>query len=176
VQREPWPSTYDRELDGHPRESSQGSREQPLMQSPRESFETYQRFIANPLLAVLAVVLAFLLVRTGVQTRHLTWFLTGIGLLTLVVPLLQFHCLDCGATGWLLRHRRHACPAVVARWERRQLPRFVGPRVKAQLLAWLYLLVAAFLLFMIQRAARRSALHGPARPPLPIIKPVSPGR
>jgi hypothetical protein len=124
------------------------------MQSPRESFETYQRFIANPLLTVLDGLLAFLLIRAGLQTRNLALFLTGIGLLFLAIPLLQFHCLDCGATGWLLRYRRHACPPVVVRWQSRESLRFRGPGVLAQLLAWLGVLAAGIIGFVILFASR----------------------
>src|SRR5947209_18801781 len=99
VQREPWQTTYDRELDLQPRPPSQAS---------GESIEAYQRLIANPFLFVLGCVLVFALVRGALQVKSVTMFFTGLGLLGAAILLLQFHCLDCGATGWLLGSRRHA--------------------------------------------------------------------
>jgi hypothetical protein len=140
VLREPWQSTYDPDLDLPP---------QPQPPNPVESLKAYQRLVVNPFLAVLSGVGVFTVVRGAVQTRSLTLFFIGIGLMPVPFLLLQFHCLDCGATGWLLRYRRHACPAVVVRWQSRQLRRFHGPRLGAQLQIWSYLLVSALVLGLI---------------------------
>ncbi len=32
------------------------------------------------------------------------------------LPLLQFHCLDCGRTGSFYRGQRHLCPRIIERW------------------------------------------------------------
>jgi hypothetical protein len=62
--------------------------------------------------------------------------------------LIQYHCVDCGATGWALRHRRHACPEEVARWQnRRPLPRGL-PSVGTQIVMWCFLLLFAVFLWL----------------------------
>jgi hypothetical protein len=68
--------------------------------------------------------------------------------------LVQFHCLDCGATGWLVRYQRHACPKVVARWRSRVVRRFHGPRLRIQLIAWLIVTMAALLLGALALGSR----------------------
>ena len=79
-------------------------------------------------------------------------FKFGFGLLALDFFLVQYHCRDCGATGWLLRYRKHVCPAVVARWHQRELPRFRGPGVRAQLVGWLILSLSATILVLVVRS------------------------
>jgi hypothetical protein len=129
--------TFDPELDLLPIRPTRRS---------REPLEPYQRLIANPFLAVLSCVVVFAVVRFALERRDLTGFLFGISLLFLSFLLVQFHCLDCGKTGWLLRYRHHACPAVVARWQNQIMPRIHGPRVKIQVVVWLLLLASAFVL------------------------------
>jgi hypothetical protein len=80
-------------------------------------------------------------------------FEVGFGLLALECLLVQYHCRDCGATGFLVRYRRHTCPAVLARWHHRERPRFRGPGVRAQLVAWLILLLSVAILVLTVRAA-----------------------
>ena len=148
MERDPWPSTYDHDLDLPPRPSPRARRGKPLAQSPRESLELYQRLVANPVLAVISGVVVVALLRAALVTKSLALFLIGSALLSFTLLLLQFHCLDCGATGWLIRSRWHACPAVVARWRSRLLPQFRGPGLSVQLQMWFYLLMAASILIL----------------------------
>jgi len=70
--------------------------------------------------------------------------------------LFQYHCLDCGATGWLLSFRRHCCPAITARaHDGVVVRRFPGLSVKSQIIGWIYFLLAAFMAIVIVLAARR---------------------
>jgi hypothetical protein len=140
VESEPTPTLFDSELDP-PR------RPPPALRV--ESIGPYQRLIVNPFLAVLGWLMAAALIRYSTRSRNLPLYLGA--LLWLFVPflLIQFHCLDCGATGWYLRARRHACGAVVARWQRGEWRRFRGPGAKAQLVIWLYVLLAAAILYLV---------------------------
>ena len=70
------------------------------------------------------------------------WWISSVFALALL--LIQFHCLDCGATGWLFRYQQHACPRVVARWQNQVVRRFHGPRLRIQLIAWFIVTAAAF--------------------------------
>ena len=85
----------------------------------------------------------------GVEHQNLTMLLVGLALTFVPFLLLQFHCLDCGATGWLFRRARHACPAVVMRCENRVVRRFRGPGVKTQLIAWFILIASVFVLGVV---------------------------
>jgi hypothetical protein len=140
VERDPWQGTFDRDLDWEPRQSPG------LVEG---SFEASQRLVANPLLAVATWVAGVALIRASLRSHHFAVFVAGVGLLFLAFFLLQFHCLDCGRTGWLLRYGRHACPRVKARWRNREFRRVRGPGLMTQLVLWSYFLVAAFLVSMI---------------------------
>jgi hypothetical protein len=81
----------------------------------------------------------------GVRSRSLVLFLLGIGLGFVGFFVQQFHCLDCGTTGWLYGYRHHACPMVVARYESREVRHYLVPRVPTQVTIWFYVLLACFL-------------------------------
>lgn len=102
--------------------------------------DDFRRFIVNPLLAVLLSIPAVLLVRGGLVRHELVWFIAGLCLLGISLLFVQYHCLDCGATGFLLRVRRHACPGLTERWRSGRVGRIRPPGVAAQLLIWLYIL------------------------------------
>jgi hypothetical protein len=135
-------STFDPDLDVQPRRHA------------REPLEPYQRLVANPFLAVLAWIFIAALVDAAVRSQNLPLFLTAIGLLFVAFFLLQFHCLDCGATGWVLRYRKHACPPVVARWQSRTVRRFHGPSMKSQLVGWFIVIPSAVVLGLIMLRSR----------------------
>jgi hypothetical protein len=111
-----------------------------------DAISAYQRVIVNPLLAILGWLLAIVLIRYSTRTHNLALYLTAI--LWLFVPfiLVQFHCLDCRTTGWLLRVRRHACPLVVARWVSKDNLRGRWPSITVQIHCWIYTLVAVAIL------------------------------
>jgi len=113
-----------------------------------------QRLIANPFLAVLCWVAVFFVIRQGLRMHSLPLFLGGLGLLFVPILLVQYHCLDCGATGWLFRSRSHACPVVVARHQNPGAWRRRGPRVETQIILWVYCLMAASLLFLVRYLSR----------------------
>ncbi len=67
----------------------------------------------------------------------------GLGL---VGYLLQYHCLDCGATGRLFRWKWHACPSVRARQQTGRPRRFRGPNPVLQTVLWVYILMGLAIL------------------------------
>jgi hypothetical protein len=139
VDRDPWPTTYDRDVDVPPRGAA-GS---------RGPIDAYRPLVANPLLAVAICVLAIVLLRASLQARNLTVFLIAIGLLSISSLFTQFHCLDCGKTSWLYAARLHACPAILARWREGRRPRWRWPRLKTQIILWLYFLASSTVLIVI---------------------------
>jgi len=132
--------TFDRDVD------SQAGR---LPRVPKELLTEYQRIVVNPLLGVLAWVATTALLSVGVRRRSLALFLSGLSLLVVGFLVHQFHCLDCGATGWLVRYRSHACPKVLARYQEREFRRFRVPNVATQITIWFYLLAAVLLLVVL---------------------------
>jgi hypothetical protein len=134
---DPGPGVFDHELDSVPRR---------LEAPPRETIALYQRLAVNPVLAVLVFTIAAGTLSLALKVRSPRLFALAVGLYFMDLFLFQYHCFDCKATGWLLRYRRHVCPAVVARWHGAQLPRFCGPAVRIQLAAWLILLASLFVL------------------------------
>jgi hypothetical protein len=145
VDRDLWPSTYDRDLDLHGHTAP----------APREPIDPYRRLLGNPLLAVGALVLAVALIRMSLDHRHLLLFLAATGLLFGAVFFAQFHCLDCGKTGWAVTARRHACPAVVARWREGRNSRWRVPSLRTQMIVWVYVLASVGGLMLILLASRR---------------------
>ena len=113
--------------------------------------EAYLRLIANPFLGLLYLVtwLIFLYKAVigefaGPLTPMLVVVLvTALGL---VPYFMQYHCLDCGATGRLLRWRKHLCHRALARKESGQRRRIRGPTPPLQIVLWLWGLVALAML------------------------------
>src|SRR5262249_22139577 len=111
--------------------------------------EAYLRLVANPFLALFALIawvglaaLAFRRGFDGTNSVFIPAFVIVMVVLLLRIPvLLQSHCLDCGATGRLAHWRRHACPAAAAR-RRSGRPRPLrGPTPPTQVILWLWLLL-----------------------------------
>jgi hypothetical protein len=139
VERDPWPSTYDRDLDvprRHPR-------------VPSDAIGPYRRMVVNPLLAVVCFAGAIQLLRAALFWRTLTAFLTALGLLGVSVCLTQCHCLDCGTTTWLFASRRHACEPALSRWREGRRGRWPFPGLKLQVVLWLYVLASVATLLLI---------------------------
>jgi hypothetical protein len=139
VDRNQWPSTFDRDIDLQPARAS----------DPTEPIDSYRQLVANPLLAVASAVGAIVLIRMSLQSRNLPLFLASIALLFASILLIQFHCLDCGAMGWGVAANRHACPPIVARWREGRPCRWRIPGLKIQLILWLYLLASVTALVLI---------------------------
>jgi len=134
------PNTFDPDFDLPPTRPARYS---------LESIEANQRLVCNPFLGCFALVVIYALIRTGLRWHNLTSFLTAIGLLFVPFLLFQYHCLDCGATGWLIRSRRHVCSAVVARLQNEGVRRPRGPSIPIQTTAWFCLMGIVFLMAMI---------------------------
>jgi len=132
-------STYDREID----DTRHGVRDFP------EPIHLYRRLVANPLLGVAGCVLAVLLIRYALEHRVLALFIVGIVLMPGAFFFSQFHCLDCGATGWLLAGRRHICRRLLVRWHERRSGRWPFPGLKTQMILWLYVLASVAGLLLI---------------------------
>ena len=88
--------------------------------------------------------MAIALIYHALCTRNVGLFLAALGLLLLGFLLFQYHCLDCGSTGWYLHAKGHACGPVVDRCARRG-PAARGLSARTQRLIWVYILVAAVL-------------------------------
>jgi hypothetical protein len=142
---EPGRSTFDPDLDRQPGQPARDS---------IHPIDGCQRLVANPFLAVLAWLVSFGLVNESMKRQELALFMTGIVVLFVAFFFLQFHCLDCGVTGWLLRSWAHACPPVVARRQSQMVRRFHGPGLKTQLAAWFIIMTAAFVLGMVALGSR----------------------
>jgi len=144
---DPDQGTFDRDVDSQPGLPPR---------VPFESLPEYQRILVNPFLGILIWLAMFALIRDGVRNRSLLQFLMGLSLLFVGFFCHQFHCLDCGRTGWLFRFRRHACPSVVARYENREVRRSRIPNVPTQVMIWFYFVgIALLAVLLILSALRR---------------------
>jgi len=128
---------FDRDLDQQP---------WPVHAPRGGSIAPFQRLIVNPFLAVLIFLVLVAIGRWALAYLSRGWIEFGFGVLAFDFLLFQYHCRDCGATGWLLGYRNHACPSVVARYSRGEQPRFRGPGVRVQLVIWLVLFASAAVL------------------------------
>lgn len=120
---------------------------------PIEVIGEHQRLLVNPLVAILCGLGGVALIQHALRTRNVVLFGTAVGVLFLSFLLIQFHCRDCGATGWYLHAGRHACAAVVARW-RQNVSARSGLRSRTQLIIWVYVLVAGGLTYAVLAFAR----------------------
>jgi hypothetical protein len=104
----------------------------------RDAPGRYRRIIANPFLAFLTLVVWVGLVKVTPRRLEFGWcaVLAMVGLAGIAVLLLQYHCLDCGATGHLARWRTHACLRVWFRQELNRPRRFRGPGPVSQTIGW----------------------------------------
>jgi hypothetical protein len=109
VRAAPPPLPRDPEFDHPPRPG--------VRRPPPEVVGFHQRLLVNPFLTLLATMLMLLAGQALARSRW-AGHVPLLAILGTVVAglVLQYHCLDCGATGSYLRWRRHACPRVVDRW------------------------------------------------------------
>jgi hypothetical protein len=143
---EPRPGTFDPDLDLNSWQPAAGS---------DESIEDYQRLIANPFLAVLAWLTTFWLLRESLRRQNMALFLAGSVLFFGAFFLLHCHCVDCGATRWLLRSGLHACSAVVDRRQSRSLRRRRWPRISTQVAMLFIVTLTVFVLGLAVRGSGR---------------------
>jgi len=122
---------FDREIDLGGRADRRGRRQ------AAERPEVYLRLVANPFLAVLGGVAWYAAMRGVLAVRRFDLFVPTLAALVLIPLLLEYHCLDCGATGRLYRASRHGCDRVVRRRQAGRPRRFRGPTVASQTVLWL---------------------------------------
>jgi hypothetical protein len=117
------------------------------------------RLLANPFLALLGLLVWAAGLRYVVEHKQLVLLMPALAAGAGLVFLLQYHCLDCGATGWLFRWRNHACAPMIARGREGRRHRFRATNPIRQLVIWFYvLLVVAFLAAIVVRANRAGEL------------------
>jgi hypothetical protein len=114
-----------------------------------------QRLVANPFLGLLLLVCACESFRESLARKNLALFIIGIGLSVVAILVVQYHCLDCGKTGWFWRASGHACTAVIARRQNGGERRFRGPGLKLQLAGWFILLFGALVLGLVTLSSWR---------------------
>lgn len=143
------PDTFDREMDDVPRRP----------RSPRAGAtldaQGYVRALANPFLAAAWVVGWLIATRYLILFEHFALNMLALMVLIGITPLLlQYHCLDCGHTGWLFRWRWHSCPQVEARRAARRYRWVRGPTPGFQILIWIALAFLALVLPAIWQLRR----------------------
>jgi hypothetical protein len=134
---EPGGSIFDPDLDNQPRRQAF---------VPADPVDKYQRLVANPFLTVLAWIVLAGLLRGVAPGQELAGLGAGIVVFMMSLLLIQFHCLDCGATGCLLRRHHHICPKVMIRWQNQIVRRFHGPGLGLQLVGWFIVTITAIVL------------------------------
>jgi hypothetical protein len=118
-----------------------------------EQIRGNQRLVVNPILAILATLLAVGLIYQSIRTRNVMVFGAACGLLFCALPLFQFHCLDCGAVGWYLRSGRHVCPSIARRCGQGGQSR-PGLGARTQFLLWIYALCIGLLGYAVFTVTR----------------------
>jgi len=110
----------------------------------------YQRMIANPLLAAVALLGVWALFRYALEIRNLALFLATVFAAVVCPMLIQYHCLDCGRTDFALRSRRHVCVAVAHR-RRIDDDSSWAPALRSQVKGWVIASVLAGIVYAIFR-------------------------
>lgn len=116
---------------------------------PVEPAAACQRLVVNPFLAVLGWLAAAGLIRHSLQSHNLALHLSALIWLFVPYLLIQYHCLDCHATGWYVRSRRHLCPPVLDRLARGGKASH-WPRARTQLVLWLYFVFVLGLFYILR--------------------------
>ena len=97
----------------------------------------YQRLVINPFLAVVILLCGFgivLSLKNRLPKSSSPWW--GLSLFVMSYFCVQFHCLDCGASGMFARRNRHACRGVRERWLARRMVPTYYPGPVLQLKIW----------------------------------------
>lgn len=140
------PRPHDPDLDRPP--SAPSARGEPSLE------QEYQRLVANPFLALAAFFLWLDAARRALLARNLVFVLLLLAALATLAALLQFHCLDCGATDLLFRWKRHVCHHALARQSAGRRRWLRGPNPATQTLLWIYVVAIASLLAALTWHAR----------------------
>jgi hypothetical protein len=110
-----------------------------------------QRVVVNPMLAILGGVVGFVLIQFALRRGAQGLFWLSLLVFIISIHAIQFHCLDCGTTGWIGAARDHACPDVLRRClDRRRAGLRLGVRAQIRLWAWFLGLVALCYLVLSQ--------------------------
>lgn len=124
-----------------------GNRAAPGPGPPADAIAYCQRLIANPFLAIaiLSATLALAVHLSRPASVGHGLLLPGLFAgLTGSYFALQYHCLDCGATGMVHRWQRHACPKVRERWDRGfDFWSRLRPTLRTQVALWYIVLIGA---------------------------------
>lgn len=113
------------------------------------------RLIANPFPAFLGWVIAGSALKAGLATRNLTLFISALIGLSVSFLFIQYHCLDCGQTGWFLRASRHVCPLRVASVSMGGEGRWSGPALSTQIKIWLAIAIVTACYYLLNTAESR---------------------
>jgi len=133
-------TTFDPDLDMLP----------PRLESPTGApAREFQRFIVNPLIAIVALVGVWALFRYSLQVRNLPLFLLSLVLVVICPLLIQFHCLDCGRVDFAIRARRHACVHIARRMRLDEDPPFPALSIRFQVTLWTVAIIIAGLMYEI---------------------------
>jgi hypothetical protein len=109
----------------------------------------HQRLVVNPFLAVFLLMVWWFSARWLARGPFPPLSVATIIPLAFLPYAIQYHCLDCGRTSSYPRWRRHACSAVILRWNERRRPWPPFPSAKTQLVVWAYLIASATLLLIV---------------------------
>jgi hypothetical protein len=137
-------SLYDRDLDIPTR--------RPAVVSRDEIFD-YQRLWVSPLPMLFGGLAGIYLIRLALRDHHLLLFLSASLLIAVTFPLFQYVCRDCGAIDWYFRRDRHACDAVMARFER-GMPNRTFWTARRQLKLWVYAVLACLFIYLVLGVVR----------------------
>lgn len=107
--------------------------------------QRYQRLVSNPFLVMSAAAFWLGAIRAAFDAGHFIALVLVFSTIGLWRDLGQYHCLDCGATGWLGDWRKHCCDRVSLRFQAGRPRRFRGPGLSKQTVAW----VASTLLVIV---------------------------
>ena len=116
-----------------------------------EFVREHTRIIINPFLVLLGWSSTGYLLQLGLKTRDPGLSLAALMGLLLSTLLIQYHCLDCGETGWAIRAARHLCPLAAARafhvlgrpWRKPTITTQLKARIAIALIIVLYLALTA---------------------------------
>jgi hypothetical protein len=110
----------------------------PNLPSPPENVvKYYQRLVVNPFLGV--IFLAFGMAVFYSHDRWWKWFMSSPStyfFFMIAFAFIQYHCLDCGASGTILGRQRHACRRVRERWVSGRMVTLCFPNLRVQLAIW----------------------------------------
>ena len=125
--------------------------------------ESYLRLLANPFLGLAAILgwLGTIRALLGGFAGALTPMAVVLmfAALYLLPGLFHYHCLDCGRSGKLRLWKRHMCARVAERRAEGRVRRLRGPSPPAQLVLWIWALMALAVVFA--KALHATTLAGP---------------